>query len=131
MDFIKELGELALGSRLKRLIENLRSNVKDIYRLYGIDFEPFLMPIINLLSKNECLQITQIADNLRISQPAVTQFCNALNKKGLIDLSSHSFDQRKKEVRITKIGLDLVETLKPIWDEISKEIKIYGGGSIL
>ena len=46
MDFIKELGELALGSRLKRLVENLRKDVKAIYESYGIDFEPFLMPVL-------------------------------------------------------------------------------------
>jgi DNA-binding MarR family transcriptional regulator/N-acetylglutamate synthase-like GNAT family acetyltransferase len=118
MDFIKELGELALGSRLKRLVENLRHDIKALYQSQGIDFEPFLMPALNLLSREKHLQITQIAKSLGITQPAATQFCNSLHKDGLIKIINNSTDLRKREVNITEKGSDLVNKLKPIWEEI-------------
>ncbi len=123
MDFLKDLAELALGSRLKRLVENLRRDVTAVYKSQGIDFEPFLMPITNLLDRTESLQINQIADYLGISQPAVTQCCNLMNKKELIELSFSSKDQRKREISFTVKGKQLVKKLNPIWEEISAVIK--------
>jgi len=76
-----------------------------------------------MISKNERLQITKIAENQGITQPGATQFCNSLNKKGLIELTSHVKDQRIKEAKITKKGSELVEKLIPLWEEITYAIK--------
>ncbi len=45
MDLIKSLGELALGSRLKRLSELIMKDGIRIYRSNGIDFQPKWFPV--------------------------------------------------------------------------------------
>ncbi len=72
MDYLKELGALALASRMKRLVGVLGNDVRDIYQAEGIEFGALLMPITHLLNTKGQLQINQIVDYLGISQPAVT-----------------------------------------------------------
>ena len=118
MDYIKELGSLALASRMKKIVEKLNHDVKAIYNSENIDFEPLLMPIFKLLENSGELQITQISDNLGISQPASTQLCNLLKKKNLISINTCKEDQRRKKITFTKKGQERLKLLAPVWNEI-------------
>jgi DNA-binding MarR family transcriptional regulator/N-acetylglutamate synthase-like GNAT family acetyltransferase len=123
MDYIRDLGALALASRMKRLVSRLNSNVKGIYTAQEIEFEPLLMPITRLLADQGKLQANQIADYLGITQPAVTHMCNTLKKHGLITLQQHPKDQRIREVDLNRKGADMVCALQPVWQEIEKAVQ--------
>ena len=122
MDFLKQLGELALGSRLKRMSDMLMRDVATIYKTLGVDFEPTLMPVLNFLHQRGKASVSEIAGELRLSQPAVTQFCNALKSRGLISLKKDTKDQRKKVVTINSKGKILIEKMQPLWLVIQQEI---------
>lgn len=123
MDYIRDLGALALASRMKRLVSRLNSDVKGIYTGQEIKFEPLLMPITRLLAARGKLQANQIADSLGITQPAVTHLCNALKKHGLITLRQHPKDQRIREVTLNRKGAEMVCALRPVWQEIEKAVQ--------
>ncbi len=123
MDYIRDLGALALASRMKRLVGRLNSDVKKIYAAREIAFEPLLMPITRLLATKEKLQATQIAAYLGVSQPAVTHMCNMLKKHGLITLRQHPEDQRIHEIALNHKGVDMVGTLGPVWQEIERAVQ--------
>ncbi len=118
MDYLKDLGALALASRMKRLVEILGRDVRGIYRAEDIEFGALLMPITHLLNAKGQLQIHQIVDYLGISQPAVTQLCKRLKKDGLIRIEGVKGDQRKRNVCLCSKGAGVVRTLLPIWHEI-------------
>jgi GNAT superfamily N-acetyltransferase/DNA-binding MarR family transcriptional regulator len=118
MDYLKELGALALASRMKRLVGMLGSDVRGIYRAEGIEFGSLLMPITHLLNAKGQLQINQIVDYLGISQPAVTQLCKRLKKEGLINVDGVQGDQRKRRVSLTPKGIGMIQMLLPVWHEI-------------
>ncbi|MHC4700628.1 MAG: bifunctional helix-turn-helix transcriptional regulator/GNAT family N-acetyltransferase [Planctomycetota bacterium] len=118
MDYLKELGALALASRMKRLVGVLGNDVRDIYRAEDIEFGALLMPIAHLLNAKGQLQINQIVDYLGISQPAVTQLCKRLKREGLVHIESVQCDQRKRSVRLTAKGAGVVQMLLPVWHEI-------------
>lgn len=118
MDYLKELGALALASRMKRLVGILGNDVKGIYRAENIEFGTLLMPITHLLNAKGQLQINQIVDYLGISQPAVTQLCKRLKKEGFIYIECVHGDQRKRCVRLTSKGIRDIQKLLPIWHEI-------------
>ena len=122
MDYLHDLGTLALASRMKRLVGRLNSDVKGVYGAEEIDFEPLLMPITRLLSREETLEVNQIVGYLGISQPAVTQLCNTLRKKHLIDITRHPKDQRKRQVTLTQKGKEIVSSLTPVWQEIERAV---------
>jgi DNA-binding MarR family transcriptional regulator/N-acetylglutamate synthase-like GNAT family acetyltransferase len=123
MDKLRSFGELALGSRLKRLSDSLMKDVKKIYKSLYIDFEPTYMPVFKTIYEEQKITIGKTADLLNISQPAVTQFANALEKKKLIISSSDKIDKRKKIISLSKKGKETVQKLQPIWEVIDSEMK--------
>ncbi|UCD49095.1 MAG: bifunctional helix-turn-helix transcriptional regulator/GNAT family N-acetyltransferase [Phycisphaerales bacterium] len=122
MDYIRDLGALALASRMKRLVGRLNQDVKAIYAEQAIAFEPLLMPITRLLEAKGTLQANEIATGLGVSQPAVTQMCNKLKKRGLITVHQHSEDHRIRQIALLPEGRELAAALAPIWQEIEKAV---------
>jgi hypothetical protein len=53
MDVFNHLGELALGSRLKRLSDQIMRDGGKIYKDNAIDFEPRWFPIFYVISMKE------------------------------------------------------------------------------
>jgi len=123
MDKLKSFGELALGSRLKRLSDTLMKDVKKIYKSLYIDFEPTHMPVFKTIHEEQKIIVGKIADLLNISQPAITQFINTLEKKKLIITSTDKIDKRKKIITLSKKGKETIQRLQPIWEVINSEMK--------
>jgi hypothetical protein len=53
MDIIKDLAELALASRLKRLSDRLMKDVSQVYKDCKIDFEPRWFAVLYALNKEK------------------------------------------------------------------------------
>lgn len=118
MDFVKELGYLAIASRMKRLTEHFMRGGSQAYKSLGIDFEPRWFTVFYLIySQDEPLSISEIADSLKISHPAVIQTAQMLVKKGLIKSFQDSQDRRVRRLVMTGKGKELVNFLIPIWSD--------------
>ena len=61
MDVKKQLGPMALGSRLKRLTIRMNKDISRIYRELGMEFEARWFPVAYLLRQRSPLSITEIA----------------------------------------------------------------------
>ena len=118
MDFIEELGTLALGTRIKNLSELLMRDVSRIYKDQNVDFEPRWFTLFQLLLSKTEISVTEIARELNQTHPAVVQVVNSLEKKNLITTRKDKADQRKRLVRLTKKGKKLAEDLVPVWEAI-------------
>lgn len=117
MDFLKELGNLAIASRLKRLTDRFLQGGSEAYRTLGIDFEPRWFTLFSFLSaQGSPLSIQEIADALKVSHPAVIQTSQMLIKKGLIKSLEDENDRRKRLLAITPKGRDLAASLAPVWN---------------
>jgi DNA-binding MarR family transcriptional regulator/GNAT superfamily N-acetyltransferase len=118
MDFIKELGYLAVASRMKRLTDQFMRGGSQAYKSLGIDFEPRWFTVFYLLYTQDApLSISEIASSLKISHPAVIQTTQMLIKKGLIRSFPDSQDRRIRRLAITEKGKELVNFLTPIWND--------------
>jgi DNA-binding MarR family transcriptional regulator/N-acetylglutamate synthase-like GNAT family acetyltransferase len=115
MNYIKQLEELAFGTRLKLLTERLIQEAIKVYRSLNIDFEPRWFAIFYLLNNKAPLSVTEIAAELEISQPAVTQLADLLIKKGYITNVKDKNDTRKRMLALSKKGKGLIPVLEPIW----------------
>jgi DNA-binding MarR family transcriptional regulator len=118
MDIIADLGTLAFASRLKRLSDLGMQSTLDVYKLYNVDFEPRFFPLFYYLSQKGEASIMELADNLKVSHPAVIQIAKDLEKKGLILSKKSTDDARKRNLKISKKGKNLLTILQKIWAEI-------------
>lgn len=120
MNFIEELGVLAIGSRIKNLSELLMRDVSKIYREYNVDFEPRWFTFFQLVLSRKEVSVTEIAIELNQTHPAVVQVINVLEKKKLIVSGKDKADQRKRLIRLSKKGKKLAEDLQPLWEMVRK-----------
>ncbi|MGB7294020.1 MAG: bifunctional helix-turn-helix transcriptional regulator/GNAT family N-acetyltransferase [Candidatus Aminicenantales bacterium] len=116
MDFLKELGYLAIASRMKGLTDRLLRGGSEAYRYLDLDFEPRWFTLFYLLStESSPLSIQEIADALKVSHPAVIQTAHMLVKRGLIRSYQDETDRRKRRLAITPQGKELAAELTPVW----------------
>jgi len=123
MDSLKLLGELSLGSRLKRVSELLMKTTSVVYRHYGIDFDPYLFPAFHEIAQSKSITNTLLCEALETSQPAVTQTINKLVQKGLVQLETDIIDKRKKIISLTPKGSVLQIQVQPLWRSMDKAVK--------
>ncbi|MFC1852387.1 GNAT family N-acetyltransferase [candidate division CSSED10-310 bacterium] len=116
MDFIQQLGTLAWASRMKRLTDRLlRSGVK-VYASQDIDFEPRWFLIFSLLHHyRHPLSVTEIAELLGLTHPAVIQITGAMVKNGILDSRRDDLDARRRMLSLSDRGRQLLPVLEPIW----------------
>jgi DNA-binding MarR family transcriptional regulator/predicted GNAT family acetyltransferase len=116
-DFLKELGYLAIASRLKRLTDRFMRGGSEAYRALGIDFEPRWFTLFYLLyTEDSPMSILEIAGALKVSHPAVIQTAQVLIKKGLVRSFQDDVDRRKRRLVITAKGKTLAASLTPVWE---------------
>ena len=125
MDSMKTLGELSMGSRLKRLSELCMRNIQQVYDSYSIDFDPYLFPAYSQISKSGVTTNSELREYLQISQPAVTQYINKLQKKGLIELNGNPDDKRSKQIRLSSKGERLLSRMQPLWNSMDEAVKFF------
>jgi DNA-binding MarR family transcriptional regulator/N-acetylglutamate synthase-like GNAT family acetyltransferase len=123
MTLIKQLGELAFGTRLKLLTESLIQDASKVYRAMNIDFEPRWFAMFYLLNTKSPLSVTEIANELEITQPAVTQLADLLIKKGYISHVKDKTDTRKRMLALSKKGKELIPRLEPVWQSFKDATK--------
>jgi DNA-binding MarR family transcriptional regulator len=124
MDFIAELGMLALGSRLKRLSDDVLRQGEHVYEMLGIEFEPRWFAIVYLLkSAQGPLSITEIADSLGLTHPAVIKTVRSMVSKGILTSRKDRRDARRHLVRLSRKGQAMLPVLEPVWEDFRAATK--------
>ncbi len=129
MDLVHELAEIALATRLKRLSDRLSTDVSKIYKESDVDFEARWFLILRVLQKEKLMAITEIADSLQLSHPAIIQLVQELTQKKLIKATLDSKDGRKRMVSLTLTGKKTLAKIEPILSSIKEENKKWIEGS--
>jgi len=119
-NYYEKLGQLILGSRLRKLSERLMLEMGNIYKSRNIEFEPGWFHIMYLLSENEKLSVTQISDILQVSHPSVIQVVGVLEKKEIVTISPDLNDKRKRIIELSDHGKDLLFQIQPFWNMIEQ-----------
>lgn len=125
MDTLKALGEIGLGSRLKRLSDQLMKIVQGVYDHHEIDFDPYLFPAFYQIATTRTTTATDLIDTLLTSQPAVTQTLAKLHQRGLIVWDADPNDKRRKLVRLSPLGKQRYLQVQPLWRSMDKAVKRY------
>ncbi len=134
MEFIEELGVIALGTRIKNLSDLILRDMTKIYKEYNVEFEPRWFTFFQLILREEEISVTQIAHKLNQTHPAIVQVINKLKSKKLIITTKDKFDKRKTLVKLSPKGKLLAEELNPMWQivlEVSNEVLNEGAPDLL
>ncbi|GAB3319677.1 GNAT family N-acetyltransferase [Larkinella ripae] len=120
MDLMAQLGPLAFGSRLRRLSDLISKQASAVYQASGIDFDPKWFTLFYLLSRKSPLSVTEIAEELGFSHPAIIQLARELEQAGLIESAKSGKDSRKRLLSLSGKGRSLLPELEKIWQAINE-----------
>lgn len=113
MDIISKNGYLFLGSRLKRLSDRFLTDATKITHALGFkDLYPSQTVLLAALENSPPIAIGDLANDLGLSQPAVTRNLIILRKMGYIVHISAPNDQRQKLIKLSDKGRELVAQLR-------------------
>jgi len=123
VDVVKELGHLALGTRLKRLGERLQSQTQVVLEGAGIGLPASHFPILAGLDRLGQLSVGEIAEAVGMSQPGVTRMLDKLQSDGLVKSTTASGDRRVRTIALTAAGEKLVASSKrTVWPLVESAV---------
>lgn len=115
MDLLRELGPLALGSRLRRLSDRVMGEVSRIYSAEQVDFEPRWFPLFTFVCERGPASIGAAAEAIGQTQPAISVFARELAAEGLITVLPDPTDERRRLLHATPKGQAARRRLQPLW----------------
>src|SRR5580658_9625427 len=118
MDFYEKAGKMAIGSRLRRLSDRITDEAAEIYKLYGNDLQPRWFPVFFSLANGEEKSITQIADEVGQSHPAVSQVAREMVKNGFLKEKKDKADGRKNLVYLTAKAKAIAGRITAQYDDV-------------
>ncbi|MGB6152816.1 MAG: helix-turn-helix domain-containing GNAT family N-acetyltransferase [Pricia sp.] len=122
MDF-NEIGQMALGSRLRRLSDSLTKDARKIFNLYHVELKPKWFPVYYFLSDEiEGKSIMAIANNVGQSHPSVIKIVKEMVKSGLLQERKDKNDGRKNLVSLTDKGNNISEKIKTQYEDVDRAV---------
>lgn len=126
-DVIADLGEVFLGSRLKRLAERLQAGAAKVVAEAGLPVQPTHMGLLAALDRGP-MTIGQLVEAVGASQPGVTRGVGQLVGMGLVELERGT-DQRQKQARLSTAGeAAMVRIKSDIWPRLGQAVKAITDG---
>src|SRR3954453_13796623 len=107
-DIIRSLGFLSLGSRLKRIGEQLQADTQRLLDGLDIPVQSSQYPLLAALDRLGPLAVGELAQSLGITQPAVTRTVSNLADLRLVEAVPSGGDQRRRIMSLTRRGQRLV-----------------------
>src|ERR1700742_3408824 len=105
MDFYARTGKMALGSRLRRLSEQMTEQAASIYDLYQVDLQPKWFPVFYSLSPTE--------------EKSITDIVREMAAKGYILEKKGEADGRNNFVLLSPVGQQLREKMQAQLDDVN------------
>ncbi len=119
----KQIGTLALGSRLRMLTESVTEDAKKVYDLYDVELKPKWFPVFYVLSQSEEQSITSIAEEIGHSHPSVSKIVREMCKAGITKEKRDKNDGRRNLITLTQKGLDIVDKIQDQYTDVIQAVE--------
>ncbi|HUP11417.1 MAG TPA: GNAT family N-acetyltransferase [Niastella sp.] len=123
MDFYNNAGKMALGSRLRRLSEQITEDAGQVYKMYNVSLQPKWFPVFHALSHGQDKTITAIAEEIGHSHPSVSTIIREMLKQGIVLEKKDKMDGRKTVVALSKKGKEVVANIAPQYLDVTNAIE--------
>jgi DNA-binding MarR family transcriptional regulator len=122
-DILRSLGYLCLGSRLKRMGEQLQADTQRLLDGLDVRVQSSQYPLLAALDKLGPLPVGELAQSLGVTQPGVTRSVSLLVDLGLVEATQSNDDQRRRMVSLTASGQHLVDVAKrDVWPQVENAV---------
>ena len=111
-DVIARLGPMVLGTRLKRLAEQLQAGVAEVLADLQSPLQPGQLPLLVAIDEGEKLTVQELVAALGISQPAVSRSLGGLRRSGFVSLEDDARDARVRRPVLTAKARSLLDSLR-------------------
>jgi len=122
--------ELGIGTRMRRLQEQLTADADRIYEEAGLKFRVSYFYAIYALAEHGSMPIGEIARLAGFSHSAVSQTVKRMIKEGLVETTAMD-DGRQKCVQLTAAGKALVDEVRPFWLDLEAVNTEAGASKLL
>lgn len=119
-----DYGSLLLGSRLRRLSDQLHAGVDQAYLAAGVSLSSRCFPVLFLLRDNGPTSITVLAAQIGQTHPAVVQLGRKMLAAGVVAEMSAPDDERRRLLALTDDGRQLMLRLQPVWQDIQAAVDV-------
>jgi len=123
MNGIRDIGKMALGSRLRVLSDSLMENARKVYDLYEVPLKPKWFPVFYVLSKQENLSIGSIAKEIGHSHPSVIKIVKELKAAGIAISVQDEHDARKTNVGLTDEGREIAKRIEIQYTDVNSAVE--------
>ncbi|MGW0249042.1 methyltransferase domain-containing protein [Nocardia goodfellowii] len=103
-----------LGELLRYVGELVDSGAKEVYGSLGLSYRPRYTPVLRAMSLGAGT-VTEITEITHVTQGAISQTIGLMAADGLV-VRERLPDGRKSDIQLTADGRELVELLKPHWE---------------
>jgi DNA-binding MarR family transcriptional regulator len=122
-DVIRERPYLFLGSRLKRIGESMQADVLKVVEQAGLRVQPAQYPVLAALDRHGPLGVGDLVEATGVSQPGVTRTLAKLTEMGLVEAAAASADRRRRTVRLSPEGLELMARSRvAVWPAVEAAV---------
>ncbi|MDX8532105.1 MarR family transcriptional regulator [Mesorhizobium sp. VK25A] len=122
-DILRSLGFLCLGSRMKRMGEQLQADTQRVLDRLDVSVQSSQYPLLAALDRLGPLPVGELAQSLGVAQPGVTRSAALLAELGLVEVNPSQDDQRRRIVSLSLNGRRLVDQAKrDIWPSIEHAV---------
>ncbi|NVK88805.1 MAG: bifunctional helix-turn-helix transcriptional regulator/GNAT family N-acetyltransferase [Gammaproteobacteria bacterium] len=124
---LSDYGCLTLGSLFRKLSDELTREVDKFYRLQGIEIGARQLPCLMLIRDNGHISVTQLAQKLGQTHPAVVQLSRKLIAKGWVFDVPDPKDDRKRLMSLTPQGYTFLDQIEPLLGVIEASLTEHLG----
>jgi DNA-binding MarR family transcriptional regulator len=122
-DILRSLGFLCLGSRMKRIGEQLQADTQRVLDRLDMRIQSSQYPLLAALDRLGPLPVGELSQSLGVAQPGVTRSVALLAELGLVEVNPSEDDQRRRIVSLSRNGRRLVDQAKrEIWPDIENAV---------
>jgi DNA-binding MarR family transcriptional regulator len=119
-DLLRDLGELALATRLRRLSERLLGSVNELYGELGLPFQGRWFGLVRVLARSDNRGVVELAAELGLSHTAVAHLLRELEEAGWVETRPDPGDARRRQACLTGRGREGLERLEPVWEGVRR-----------
>jgi DNA-binding MarR family transcriptional regulator/predicted GNAT family N-acyltransferase len=118
MEYIAQLGLVALGSRMRAVSDRLYATADEIYRASDLNLQGRWLPLLRILHDRGPQTVGEIAESIGQTHSAVSQLADKLSDQGWLTVAQDPTDKRRRRLALTARADTELRAAKPLWRAI-------------
>jgi DNA-binding MarR family transcriptional regulator len=120
MEYLRQLGDLVIDHRLRRVMESLLRTAEEIYESRGLPFRARWTSTYLLLEQSGPLSVTEIADQIGLTHPGVIAITDEMAAADMVVSVADDVDRRRRRIELSQRGRELKPDLTALWAELAR-----------